>query len=175
MTAAEDWGLYVNEVGIFASRIAADRWLDFTFRAREGRLTMLTTSPAGGEWHVMCGARADAAEARDLFLEVGFHKNHVKVARLSACQAKAAGRGQELDARFAATEDDRAAQAELDEAWSWWVTSVMPDRDIDRQAAQDAYLAMVDGGGKAEALRLYREHVARQQEPVQLALFGAAS
>lgn len=90
---AADWGPYVNEVGIFAAGIAADRWLDFTFRAKEERLTVLAMCPGGAEWHVMCGARPDAAEARDLFLEVGFHKNHVKVARLSVLQAKAAARG----------------------------------------------------------------------------------
>lgn len=87
-----DWGVFVNEVGIFATGIAADRWLDFTFRAKEERLTMLALCPAGGEWHVMCGTRVDAVEARDLFLEVGFHKTHVKVARLSACRAKAEAR-----------------------------------------------------------------------------------
>ena len=90
--AARDWGLWVNEVGIFASGLGSGKWLDFTFRAKRERLTPLWLSPCGGEWHVMCGTRADAAEARDLFLEVGFHKNHVKVARLSACQAKVAGK-----------------------------------------------------------------------------------
>jgi hypothetical protein len=157
--SADDWGVWVNEVGIFASGIAADRWLGFTFRVKEDRLTMLALTPAGGTWHVMCGTRADAAEARDLFLEVGFHKAHVKVARLPACQAKAAERMRRVDEAFAETEAERAAQAELDEAWSWWVANVMPDRETDREASQAAYLAMVDGGGKAEALRLYRQQV----------------
>jgi hypothetical protein len=92
-TAPEDWGLYVNECAIFASTIAVDRWIDFTLRAKGGRLTMLSMGPGGGEWHVMCGTRDAAAEALGIFLEVGFHKSHVKVARLSACQAKATGRG----------------------------------------------------------------------------------
>lgn len=91
MSVADDWGVWVNEVGIMASGIAAGRWLDFTSR-RRARLTPLWLGPLGGEWHVTCGARADAVEARDLFLEVGFHKTHVKVARLSACQAKVARR-----------------------------------------------------------------------------------
>ena len=91
--AAADWGLLVNEVGIFSTGIAQDRWLDFTLRAKDKRLTPLALCPAGGEWHVMCGSRDDARETLGLFLEVGFHKNHVKVARLSACQAKAARRG----------------------------------------------------------------------------------
>jgi len=95
---AADWGLYVNEVGIFATGIAEGRWLDFTFRAKEERLVMLGMCPAGGEWHVMCGTKADAAEAHALFLEVGFHKGHIRVARLSACQAKAAAAKERLDA-----------------------------------------------------------------------------
>lgn len=89
---ADDWGLLVNEAGIFATGIAEDRWLDFTLRAKDERLTMLALCPAGGEWHVMCGSREDAREAHETFLEVGFHKGHVKVARLSVCRAKAAER-----------------------------------------------------------------------------------
>ena len=92
MSAADDWGLFVNEIGIFASGIEKDRWLDFVIRAKPGRLTPLWLTGAGGEWHLMCGTRADAVEARDLFLEVGFHKTHVKVARLAACRAKAEAR-----------------------------------------------------------------------------------
>jgi len=98
---AVDWGLYVNECAIFASRIADGRWLDFQGRAAESRLTMLWMGPAGGEWHVMCGTKADAVDACDLFLEVGFHKSHIKVARLSACQAKAAERGRPATAALA--------------------------------------------------------------------------
>lgn len=86
--AADDWGLYVNECGIFATRIGADRWTCFLSRVAESRLTMLPASPGGGEWHVMCGTREAAAEARETFLEAGFHPGHVKAARLSACQAK---------------------------------------------------------------------------------------
>jgi hypothetical protein len=161
---ANDWGLHVNECGIFASGLGKGRWLDFLSRDRDNRATLLWAAPDGGEWHVMCGIKADAAEARDLFLEVGFHKSHVRVARLSACQAKVGEQKRRVDEMFAGIagdEADRAAQAELDEAWSWWVAEVMPDRDKDRQAAQDAYWAIVGGGGKAEALRLYREHVSQ--------------
>lgn len=86
MSAAEDWGLHVNETGIFASGIARDRWLDFILRCAPERLTMLGLWPGGGEWHVMCGTRADAAEALETFLGVGFHESHVKVRRLSACR-----------------------------------------------------------------------------------------
>ena len=100
MAEAEDWGVWVNECGIFASRIGADRWVDFTMRS-PSRLTMLWLGPGGGEWHVMCGTKADATETRDLFLEVGFHRGHVKVARLSVCQAKVAASRARIDARIA--------------------------------------------------------------------------
>jgi hypothetical protein len=91
---ADDWGLFVNECGIFASGIAKDRWLHFLAVAKGDRLTMLRVWPGGGEWHVMCGTKADAAEALETFLGVGFHKAHVKVARLSVCSAKIAERRQ---------------------------------------------------------------------------------
>jgi hypothetical protein len=101
--AAGDWGLYVNECAIFASRTGMDRWIDFTFRAKEERLTMLSMGPGGGEWHVMCGTREAAREAHETFLEVGFHRGHVKVARLSACQAKAREREQRHQPGLAAS------------------------------------------------------------------------
>lgn len=89
--APDDWGVWVNECGIFASRIGADRWVDFTMRCKPAsRLTCLWLGPGGGEWHVMCGTKEAATEARDLFVEVGFHTAHLKVARLSACRAKVA-------------------------------------------------------------------------------------
>lgn len=98
---ADDWGVWVNECGIFASRIGLDRWLDFQARAKPERLIALWMGPGGGEWHLMCGSRADATEARQLFTEVGFHATHVKVARLSACRKKVAGSRAHLDARIA--------------------------------------------------------------------------
>jgi hypothetical protein len=100
--AANDWGVHVNECGIFATRIGADRWIDFLSRAKGDRLTMLWTGPGGGEWHVMCGAKEAAADALETFLGVGFHQKHVKVARLSACTAKVDRRRAEVDARIAA-------------------------------------------------------------------------
>jgi hypothetical protein len=36
----------------------------------------------------MCGTKDAAREAHETFLGVGFHRTHVKVARLSTCQAK---------------------------------------------------------------------------------------
>jgi hypothetical protein len=89
MTAATDWGLWVNELGVSATGIAAGRWADFLLRAGRERLTMLAMTPCGGEYHVMCGTKADAEEARETFTDIGFHPKHVRVARLSACQAKA--------------------------------------------------------------------------------------
>jgi tRNA(Phe) wybutosine-synthesizing methylase Tyw3 len=87
--AAEDWGLYVNECAIFATRIGVDRWADFLSRVQDGRLTMLSVSPGGGEWHVMCGTREAAQEAHETFMGAGFHKSHIKTARLSACKRAA--------------------------------------------------------------------------------------
>jgi hypothetical protein len=41
----------------------------------------------------MCGTKEAAAEGRDIFIEQGIHRSHVKVMRLSACQAKVEQRG----------------------------------------------------------------------------------
>jgi hypothetical protein len=90
--AAGDWGIYVNECGIVATGHGADRWFDFTLRVKDSRLTMLSMGPGGGEWHVMCGTREAASEGREIFIEQGVHKAHVKIARLSVCQAKSAAR-----------------------------------------------------------------------------------
>ena len=90
--SANDWGVFVNECGIFASTHGQDKWIYFLSRAKDDRLTMLDMGPGGGEWHVMCGTKQAAAEGREIFIEQGIHKTHVKVARLSACQAKAAER-----------------------------------------------------------------------------------
>jgi hypothetical protein len=99
---ADDWGVWVNECGIFASTIGADRWVEFTIRCNPARLECLWTGPGGGEWHLMCGTKEAATEARDLFAEVGFHKAHVRVARLSACRERVAARRAAIDARMAA-------------------------------------------------------------------------
>lgn len=70
---------------------------------------MLWLGPGGGEWHVMCGTKEAAAEGRDIFIERGIHRTHVRVARLSACQAKAARRRAEIGARAAAIASGLAA------------------------------------------------------------------
>ena len=98
---AADWGVWVNECGIFASTVGEGKWMYFLARARDSRLTMLWTGPGGGEWHVMCGTREAAAEGREIFIEQGILKGHVKVARLSACVAKVAERRRLLDERMA--------------------------------------------------------------------------
>lgn len=97
----DDWGVWVNECGILASGIAADRWTDFTLRCTPERLTLLWLGPGGGEWHVICGTKQDATDTRDLFAEVGFHRAHLKVARLSACQKKVADSRARIDAEMA--------------------------------------------------------------------------
>lgn len=101
MAEADDWGVHVNECAILATRIGWDKWIDFQGRVKDGRLTMLWLGPGGGEWHLMCGTKADATEARDLFVEVGFHRAHLKVARLSACQKKVADSKAHIAARIA--------------------------------------------------------------------------
>ena len=72
----------------------------------DGRLTMLSASPGGCEWHLMCGTKETASEAREIFIEAGIHMGHVKVARLSACQAKVAERERSIQERLTALRSD---------------------------------------------------------------------
>jgi hypothetical protein len=104
---ASDWGVWVNECGIFASTVGEGKWLYFLSRVRDSRLTMLSMGPGGGEWHVMCGTREAAAEGREIFIEQGILKGHVKVARLSACEAKVAERKRRIEEMFAGREGAR--------------------------------------------------------------------
>jgi hypothetical protein len=120
---ADDWGVFVNECGIFASAHGEGAWLYFLSRARDERLTMLWLGPCGGEWHVMCGTKEAAAEGREIFVEQGIHKTHVKVARLSACRAKVAGQRRRWDERTAEIEVEIGASRALPAAVAEVVTA----------------------------------------------------
>ena len=136
---ADDWGVFVNECGIVSCGLGWDKWTAFLI-ARQGEgITCLADSIGGGEYHVMCGTKEAAAEARDIFVETGIHRNHVKVARLTACletrerkNEVRAARDDAIRRQLAAWEEspERRAHLELaagtpadwDEHASWWAS-----------------------------------------------------
>jgi hypothetical protein len=88
MDTAEDWGVYVNEVSINATRQGIEWWTAFSARFEgTGRMTCLTPSIAGSAWHVACDNELDAGWlAWEMVEEHGIPKRAVKVKRLSQCQ-----------------------------------------------------------------------------------------
>jgi hypothetical protein len=100
--AAGDWGVLIDELGIFACTAGAGAWTEFWIRCHPRWLTLLAMSPSGGHWHVLGESKEDAAGIREMFLEKGIHPKHVKVARLSRCR-EAAERRQARQAAAALT------------------------------------------------------------------------
>jgi hypothetical protein len=106
---ADDWGILVNECGIFACRQGVDVWLDLWLRVAPERVTTFAITPGGGEHHVSAPTKDDAEFARDYLISKGVPKTFIKVQRLSAAKVSAEKR----DARVAAfSEQVRAAFAE---------------------------------------------------------------
>lgn len=102
MTAAEadDWGVTVNECGIFAHRGGSDWWLTYQGRqADTGRITTLTDSIAGGHHHVLCESEAHAEWLREHMISNGVHKAFLKVQRLAVAKKAADRRAEALDER----------------------------------------------------------------------------
>lgn len=90
--AATDWGVYVNEVRIFATGLGTDWWMAFTARFEATpRMTCLSLTPSGGEWHVMCGPKDDAESLAEHMVSFGgVPQSAAKAMRLSARRPKGA-------------------------------------------------------------------------------------
>lgn len=91
-TTSDDWGVWVNECGIFAHGPGSDCWAMFWVRANPDRITCLETSIGGGIHHVACASKEDAEELRDSMTEMGIHPKFVKVQRLTAAKKTAEAR-----------------------------------------------------------------------------------
>ncbi len=95
---ATDWGVFVDECGIFAvNGPAADWWAEFYIRARPGMITELVLTPAGGHHHVAAPTKDDAEFMREYMISKGVHNKHVKVQRLSVAKATADKRAKAFD------------------------------------------------------------------------------
>jgi hypothetical protein len=61
MTTPDDWGVWVNEVRINATRQGADWWFLFASRfERTPRMSCLDMCIAGALWHVACDTKQNA-------------------------------------------------------------------------------------------------------------------
>lgn len=110
-TEASDWGVFVNECGIFAHQGGANWWAEFYMNARPGLITELILSPAGGHHHVAAPSKDDAEFMRDHMISKGIHQSYLKVQRLSAAKAHAAKRAAEREATRAWVLAERGAAA----------------------------------------------------------------
>jgi hypothetical protein len=105
---ADDWGITVNECGIFACRNGMDVWMQLWERTPPERVTTFAMTPCGGEHHVLAPSKDDAEFMRDYMISKGVNKPNVKVQRLSVAKANAAKRTAAFNER---TERIRAEMA----------------------------------------------------------------
>lgn len=90
----EQWGVLVNETGIFASGGGCDWWMQLwaNFSTRS-HWTELGASAMGGTWHIGFPSREDADFAREHMIGNGIHASHLKVVTLASAR-KTIGRKQ---------------------------------------------------------------------------------
>jgi len=87
VSTAGDWGVFVDEVKLFAIRgDGSDWWALYSARQPAERLTCLRVTLGGCQWHVACDSQDDAEMLLAVMTERGVHPKCVKVARLSACR-----------------------------------------------------------------------------------------
>lgn len=86
--APEQWGVFVNEVGIFANRGGSDWWVLFCARFQHtDRITTLELLPvAGGQFFVAYDDKGDAELGRASMVEQGIHASYLKVTTLAAAR-----------------------------------------------------------------------------------------
>lgn len=86
-TPLNDWGVWVNECVVFATRHGAEWWALFSARFEPTpRMTCLMPSIAGCSWHVASDSREDAHMLAELMVENGVPRSAVKVKRLAQCK-----------------------------------------------------------------------------------------
>lgn len=87
-TDSSQWGVFVNEVGIFANRGGSDWWVMFCARYQHtDRITTLELLPvAGGQFFVAYDSKKDAELGRESMAGQGVHPSHLKVTTLAAAR-----------------------------------------------------------------------------------------
>jgi hypothetical protein len=83
----EQWGVFVDECGIFSNGHGSDWWTTFWMRMSPvGRIVELDLSMAGGLYHVAYDDKSDAETGREFMVGRGIHPKCVKVATLAAAR-----------------------------------------------------------------------------------------
>jgi len=87
--AEQQWGVLINEAGVFASggdgaAWWADQWVRYS---PLGRITTLAQSIGGGTYHWAFDTRADSDFAREHMTDHGIHPSHTKVTTIAAARA----------------------------------------------------------------------------------------
>jgi hypothetical protein len=82
---AASFAVEVNEVGIFATGLGEDWWVENVIvRPIGSRIKWLSMTPCGGVAQIPCEDREEAEFVRDHMVSHGVHAKHVKVKRIPA-------------------------------------------------------------------------------------------
>jgi hypothetical protein len=149
---ANDWGVFVDEVRLFAiGGQGIEWWALFDARfAATGRITVLVMSVGGGQHHVACDSKEDAAALMATMTAQGVHPKSLRVARLSACQAEAERKRAAREEWYPAAAAEVAAWLASDEhRASVELANEMP---ADPSEATAAYRAMGEWDGWQRAV-----------------------
>jgi hypothetical protein len=83
--AEVSYAVEVNEVGIFATGLGKDWWVDnVIMRPIVNRITWLSMTPCGGVAQIPCEDREEAEFVRDHMVSHGIHAKFAKVKRAKA-------------------------------------------------------------------------------------------
>jgi hypothetical protein len=178
MAEADGWGVFADEVKIFAtSSPGAAWWALYISRQPPGRVTCLAVTPQGCHWYLACDNRGAAEMVLEAIAGHGVKRKFLKVATRSACLKAAAARCARHEGESAAIASLREQDHEPDEAWSWWVNSVMPDPFTEPEAHQRGLQAIgYPCHARQAVLGLYRAHkLSLEGRPLSLAGVGGGA
>jgi hypothetical protein len=92
-TAAASFAVEVNEVGIFATGLGKDWWVEnVIMRPIGGRITWLSMTPCGGIAQIPCEDREEAEFVRDHMVSHGIPVKFAKVKRVPDRERKGRSR-----------------------------------------------------------------------------------
>ena len=91
MPETDDWGVFVDEVEMFASGSPGTGWWDLYIAGQSPeRATCLAMTSQGGHWHIACESRKDAEMLLTTMTSQGINPELVEVATLKASRKEAA-------------------------------------------------------------------------------------
>lgn len=135
MPEADRWGVFVDELKIFAAGgPGADWWALYVSQHAGERLTYLAVTPSGGHVHVACDSEDAAETLLGKITDHSINPTYVKVATLADCQRAALisyNQPAPLDAPAVALIAALRAAPEGDALWTkegdtWWLARRAP-------------------------------------------------